>query len=178
MTSSCYVLHVDIEIQLLSVDHSMDHGPQVVQQVRQVHGLFIQLHAAASNAAHVQNVVDEAEQMGAGGADLREIILHLLGAVHMGLGKGGEADDGVHGGADVVGHAVEEHGLCLVRLLRGREGKGKLLLLLAQLFVLFHFRRQRGDGGDMRQAIIVPSAVSVAAVKGIEPSSAGSASAR
>ncbi len=139
-----HVLGVDIEIQLSGVDQPLDHGPQVVEQVRHVHGLFLQLHAAAFNAAHVQDVVDQAQQMGAGGVDLCKIVLDLLGVVDVGLGQGGEAHDGVHGGADIVGHAVEEHGLGLVRLLRRRERQGELILLLPQLPVLFPLRLQGG----------------------------------
>ena len=55
--------------------------------------------------------------MVAGGNDLLQIVLHQLPVVDVGQCQGSEPDDGVHGGANVVGHAVEESGLGIVGIL-------------------------------------------------------------
>ena len=76
----------------------------------------------------------------------------------MGGGQIGEADDGVHGGADIVGHIVEEHGLGL----RGPLGLDQRLLqkrtLFPELFIgLLAFgdvyeHSHIGDGGAVLPA--------------------------
>ena len=71
--------------------------------------------------------------MVAGGHDLFQIFLHLLPVVDVGGGQGGEADDGVHGGPDVVGHVGEEDALCLA----GPVGLGQGVL---QQALFLHLR--------------------------------------
>ena len=44
----------------------------------------------------------------AGGGDLFEVVQHLFPIVDMGRSQRGEADDGVHGGADIVAHIEQE----------------------------------------------------------------------
>lgn len=108
-----------------------------MQQIRQVEGLFLNLHLAAFDAAHVQHVVDKARQVLAGGADLPQILIDKLLVVQVRVRQGGEADDGVHGRPDVVGHAVEELGLCPVGMLGGGQRGGEHLIFLA--LRLHHF---------------------------------------
>ena len=63
---------------------------------------------SAFNAAHIQHIVDEGEQMVAGCKGLAKIILHPVCIVNIAERQRGKADDGVHGGADIVGHMGEK----------------------------------------------------------------------
>ncbi len=70
--------------------------------------------------------------MVAGGHDFLEIALHLLPIVNVGGGQGGEADNRVHGGADIVRHVGEENAL-------GSAGPVGLGQGVFQKGFLFHF---------------------------------------
>ncbi len=50
---------------------------------RQRRLFFLDLHLAALNAAHVQNIIDQAQQVIAGCGDLCKIILHFLRIVNV-----------------------------------------------------------------------------------------------
>ena len=129
-----HVEGVDEQLQPLGLHLGLDDIDQIVGQLGDVAGLILDLDLAALNAAHVQDVVDEAEQVVAGGEDLLEAVLDLLPVVDVADCDGGKADDGVHGGADVVGHIGQEGGLGPVGVLglhqRLLEGLGLLPLLL------------------------------------------------
>ena len=57
------ILRIYIQIQLLGADIALYDGAQVVQHIGQMHGGVVQLDGAAFNAAHIQIIVDQAEQM-------------------------------------------------------------------------------------------------------------------
>ena len=101
-----HVLRIDKEVLVLCFDQALDHRAKVVQQVGDVDVGLLQLDRAAFYAAHVQDVVYQAQEMHARGADLAQVIPHLCLVVAMRLGQCREANNGVHGCADVVGHAV------------------------------------------------------------------------
>ena len=107
-----------------------------MHEIRQVHRLFLDLHLAALNAAHVQHIVDEGEQVLAGSGDLFQIIQHLLLILNMGRRQRGEADNGVHRGADVVAHVEQELPLGAVCRCFVPDGKLQLAVLLLQLGVV------------------------------------------
>ena len=124
------------EVQLAGARFGLDDAVEVLQEVDQVVGLLVEGHLAALDVAHVQDVVDETEEVGAGGLDLAQVLLNPLGLVDAAGGQGGEAHDGVHGRADVVGHVGEEGALGGIRLVGLGEGlfqKGPLLHLFAGL---------------------------------------------
>ena len=75
------------------------------------------MNFSAFNAAHIQHIVDEGEQMVAGCKGLAKIILHPVCIVNIAERQRGKADDGVHGGADIVGHIGKEGTLGAVRAL-------------------------------------------------------------
>ncbi len=106
-----HVHRVHIQLHLLGVDVRLDDVPQAVENVRQGAGLLLQGDLPALDPAHVQYVVDEAEQMVAGGHDLFQVPLHLLLLVNVGAGQGGKANNSVHGRADVVGHVGQKYAL-------------------------------------------------------------------
>ena len=106
--------------------------------------LFLNLHTPAFDAAHVQNVVDERKKMLARGRNFRQIILHELGLIHMRRRQRREADDGVHGCADIVRHIVEKRRLRAVRAFGGVQRVDEQLTLPV-------FLRQRHADQDERE---------------------------
>ncbi len=118
--------------------------------------------------AHVQHIVDEGQHMLPGGVGLADIIAHFVRHGLFAFHQAGNAQNGVHRRADVVGHVGEKFALGAVGglgLPRGglrqpyRVGKlGVLLVKLpvdgGQLVVVFPFDGQvpllacRQDNGD------------------------------
>ena len=101
---------VDGEIHLLLL-HLL--GKQVVQGVQdaaQIGGSVLQLHLSALDAAHLQNVIDERQQMLAGALDLRQIVALRIGGRLL-QSEVRIAQDRVHGRPDVVGHVEKEPAL-------------------------------------------------------------------
>ena len=70
------------------------------------------MNLSAFNAAHIQNIIDQRKQMVAGGKNLPQIIPHPLRVVDVAQRQCGKADNGIHGGADVVGHIGKEGAFC------------------------------------------------------------------
>ena len=117
--------------------NAADSGAFLVHKVRQMHRLFLDLHLAALDAAHIQHIVDEGEQVLAGDRDLFQVVQHLFLIINMGRRQRGEADDGVHRGADVVAHVEQELPLGTVCRCLVPDGKLQLAVLLLQLGVVF-----------------------------------------
>ena len=107
-----------------------------MHEIRQMHRLFLDLHLAALDTAHVQHIVDEGEQVLAGSGDLFQVVQHLFLIINMGCRQRGEADDGVHRGADVVAHVEQELPLGAVCRCLVPDGKLQLAVLLFQLGVI------------------------------------------
>ena len=121
---------VHIKLQLLCINLSADDGFQVVQHIRKVDFHLFQMDLSAFNAAHIQHIVDEGEQMVAGCKGLGKVVLHPILIVDIADRQRGKADDGVHGGADIVGHIGKEGALGAVGGLGGSNGIGKRLIYL------------------------------------------------
>ena len=68
----------------LGTDVGLDDGAYIVHEIRQMHRLFLDLHLAALDTAHVQHIVDEGEQVLAGGGDLFQVVQHLFFIINMG----------------------------------------------------------------------------------------------
>ena len=99
-----------------------------MQHIGQVGLRLLQMDLAAFDAAHIQNVIDEGEQMVAGGQDLAQIVLNPLLVIHIAHRQRGEADDGVHRRADIMGHIGEERTLGPIGSLRGADSLRKSLI--------------------------------------------------
>ena len=129
------VERVDEERELLGLDVGLHDGADVAHDVGQARLAFLDDDLAALDAAHVEHVVDERQEVAARHRDLLEVVDDLVFVVDVRLGERGVAHDGVHRRADVVAHAVEEGGLRAVRVLGGVE---RLLELLALADLLAH----------------------------------------
>ena len=90
------------------------------------------MHFAAFDTAHIQYIINQAEQMIAGGHNLFEVFLHQLFLVDVSNRKRRKAHNGVHRRADIVGHVGKEHAFRLA----GAVCLGKRIL---QKVFLFHF---------------------------------------
>ncbi len=133
-----HICRIDIKFQLPGCDIRLHDRLQIMHDLRKGCFFFFDLHLAAFDAAHIQHVVDQTEQMIAGRGDFTQIILHLLLIIHMSSGKRGKTYDGVHRRPDIVGHIVQERGLCPVGMLRRCQRILQIdLLLLQPLFQLF-----------------------------------------
>ena len=119
------------------------HGPEA-------EGLVFQLDFSGLDAGHIQNVVDEGQQMRREFVGLIEVLHGRVLLLQLALSQGQHTDDAVHGGADLVGHAGEEGRLGLAGLL----DLHKLGLVVLQTLVLV------GDVPPKDQVIVVvPAAV-------------------
>ena len=144
------VLHIhgiNEKRQPLCRNIGLDDGAHIVDEVRQMHRFFLDLYLSALDAAHIQHIIDEGKQMLAGGRDLFQVVQHLFLIINMGRSQRGEADDGVHGGADIVAHIEQELPLGAVCRPLVLKRDLQLAVLLFQLglilplllfFLLFH----------------------------------------
>ena len=123
---------VDLELQGLALVLGLgqEDGVQLLHQLRQAEGRDVQRRLAALDLAHVQHVVDEAEQVVAGGGDLPGVFPHLLRGLRVLVQQHRKADNGVHGGADVVGHIGQKRALGLVGPVGLGEGLAEEVFLL------------------------------------------------
>ena len=88
-----------------------DQGVDLLQHPAEGEGFVAQHHPAGLDAAHVQNVVDELQQVAGAVADFFQIIPGLRRQCLILQRQAVQADDGVHRGADFVAHVGEEGGL-------------------------------------------------------------------
>ena len=124
------IYRVHIQFQLLCVKLPADDGLYVVQHVGQVDLGLVQLDLSAFDAAHIQNIIDERKQVAAGGKYLGKVFLHAVPVVQMADRQRGKADDGIHRGADVVGHIGKEGALGAVGVFGGGHGIRERLVRL------------------------------------------------
>ena len=132
---------VDVPVGQESV-HDAQHR---VRHFRDVHRHGGKLDFPALNAADVQHIVDECQQVVGALLDLLQAAPYL----RLGLllhGDVGKADDGVHGRADVMGHVVQENGLGAVGIFRRMH---RVLQLLVDFLVA-------GAVGHIQDVLFLP----------------------
>ena len=125
-----HVLDLQGEGLVPGAGRGLDDVPELPQDDGQFLRLFLQLDLAALDIAHVQDVIDEADEVVAGSEDLPQIAFHLLLPVKMGERQRRVAHHRVHGRADVVGHVGEEEALGRTGLLGLFQGLGEQAFLL------------------------------------------------
>ena len=123
---------VHLEGVALGLHLGPDDGIDVFNQIHDIFIGQVQGGLAGLYLADVQDIVNQAQQMLAGGGDFLGVLHHTLRIVHVPGQQGGKAHDGVHGGADVMAHVGEEGALCPVGLLGDAEGLLCGLLGLSQ----------------------------------------------
>ena len=122
------VLYVagDIQRQLLFLQVRLKHVLHIFQHGGDVVGPDVQRHLAAFDVGQIQHAVDKAQQILAGEVDLLQAVRHAGGVVDVFFRQRGEAHDGVHGGADIVGHIKEKGALGAVGAFGGLLGLPEL----------------------------------------------------
>ncbi len=103
-----------------------DYALDLTRLLSHLQRLEIKMNLAGFYLAHIQNVVYKTQHVIAGMLKLLDIVIHLLFVVDVAFHQLRKADDGIHGGTDIVGHIGEEAALrpCgilrhLQRILRG-----------------------------------------------------------
>ena len=145
------ILQLHPKIDLLLLERWTDHRAEILHKGRQMEWLLLDRHLAALDAAHIENIVDEGEQMLTRPPDLPEIIPHLLRMLELRRCKLSEADDGIHRGTDIVRHAVQEGCFRRIGTLCLRERLLQLLLALLQLRIQ-PLRTGRGEARIPKKA--------------------------
>ena len=95
---------MEAELDVLFLDHRLRYVHQVLDRFHdgKRHGAQVQL--SAFHLGNVQNVVDQRQQVVAGKPDLPEVFRCGLCVAEVFLRDSCQADDGVHGRPDIVGH--------------------------------------------------------------------------
>jgi len=134
-----------LQVQLLVVDLGRHDGHEAFHRLGQIEVLLRQAQIPALDLRHVEHLVDEPEQMAARGGDLSEAVLHALRIVQIHRRDGRQPHDGVHGGANVVAHGIQEVGLRAAGALGLAEGvlQGVAVRDLALLHVGDVLHRQK-----------------------------------
>ena len=147
---------LQVEFLVFGFCHGLDdrvyRGDDIVE------GKFLQVQddLAAFDLGDVQHIVDQAQQVLAGGGDFFGVLPDLGGVFRVLGQEGGEPQHRVHRRADIVGHVGQKHGFGLVGDLGGLEGLGQLLavdpalvlLLPAQLLLLPPAAVVQGDAEE------------------------------
>ena len=128
---------------------SADDGLDIVQHLGEVDLGFLQMELAALDAAHIQNIVDEREQVAARGEGFGQIVLHSFLIVDIADRKGGKADDRIHRCADIVRHIGQEGALGAAGGFGGRNRLGKRLIDLPVSRAIRHHEDVLGPACDL-----------------------------
>ena len=88
------------------LQQEVNHGVDLVEHVAEGKFLVFEHHPPGFNAAHVENVVDEAQEVAGAAADFLQLLPGVGGQVGVAERDTVEADNGVHGRAYFVAHAA------------------------------------------------------------------------
>ena len=86
-----------------------------------MHRLGFQRHLAALDSAHIQNIVDERQQMLARQQQLAQTFIDLFSVVQIALRDGCHAQNSVHRRADIMAHRRKESGFRCIGMLDRRQ---------------------------------------------------------
>ena len=95
---------INKQLKLLRLHLWLNNVDQIVHQFRNIALLLLDLHLAALNPAHVKDIIDQAEQVVAGGKHLLQAVPHLVLIVNMAHRNGCKPNDSVHRRADIMRH--------------------------------------------------------------------------
>ena len=80
---------------------------------------MVDRHPAGFDSGHIQNIIDDAQQMLCRCSDFHQIVSGFIGEIRVIEGNTVKPDNGIHGGADFMAHVGEESGFRFIRLFRG-----------------------------------------------------------
>ena len=103
-----HIVGADQKILCLFRRPGTDDAVDLADLLGKAHRLADDADLSRLDLAHIQHVVDQGQHMLAGGVGLADIAAHFVRQVLLVFHQAGNAQDGVHGRADVVGHVGEE----------------------------------------------------------------------
>ena len=142
------VLHihdVHTEAVIMRLNLRPRHGQHPVDELRQAEFLLLQLHFPGFDLAHIQDFIDQGEQVVGGFRDFPQTVRHPLPVVKMIGGDCGHADNPVHRSAYIVAHAGEEFAFGLIGGIGCVDGLAQRLLDLLFLPRLVVHVLESGD---------------------------------
>ena len=116
---------VDAFLGALAADQRID----LFQQVGNRKLFILQAHTPGFDARHIQDVVDQMQQMLGRVPDFFQIFFRGWGKTLFAEGDIIQTDDGVHGGTDFVAHVGKERGFGFVCFLSYRKRVAERLIL-------------------------------------------------
>ena len=131
-----------VEFQPLVPALATDNGIDLLQRVREGKLFILDDHTPGLNPAHVQDVVDDSQQMLRRSSDFFQKLPGFWRNVRIVQGDAVQPNDGVHRRADLMTHIGKEGGLglagLLCRLQRFLQGLTLLQQLILQRQLFFH----------------------------------------
>ena len=137
----------DNEAVLVLLGKPSRGADDLIDKPGQIHRLGIEFELAGFDLREVEDLVDEAQEVGPGGIHTAQRFQRLFRAEACRVGDHhlGQADDGVEGGAQLVAHAGEELRLALARL---RQLPALVLDFVEQPYILDRDHRLVGESDD------------------------------
>ena len=116
-----YVKHLVLGFYL-----GLDNGHDTVHGFPQGYHIQIKRHLAAFDLGHIQNIVNQSQQMAAGQCYLFQAVGQCLAVLQVGRGDRRHTHNGIHGRPDVMAHVGQELTLGLIgpdRLVSGLSNR-------------------------------------------------------
>ena len=135
------VVVVDLAIDMALVVQSFllalaaENGVDVLDQLGKGELLVLERHPSGFDAGHVQNVVDQIQQMVRAVAYFGQVVFDFRRRLRIVHGDVVQPDDGVHRSPDLMGHVGKKDRFGLVGLLGGRQGVAERVALLLKLLL-------------------------------------------
>ena len=114
----------------------LNHIGDLTHQIPKWNPLSVQLHFVSLNFTHLQNIVNQIQQVPGGIGNFFQTILHISPVVQMSAGKRCHSHNSVHGRADIVAHGGQKRCFRLISLFC--QGKRSLQLLFGFPFGCQH----------------------------------------
>ena len=108
-----------------------------MQDIRQVYNCIFNPYRTVLDSAHIQHIIDQAEQMLTGYMDFFQIIQNKLLIVNMCCRKRSKSNDRIHRRADIMRHIIQKHSLRPVRMFRSRKCISQIPILRNLTFFFF-----------------------------------------
>ena len=105
---------VNLVSQLAGNSLRVNNGIDTADQFDEIEAFAGESHFSAFNTRHIENVVDQGKQVTGRYIDFRQAIGENLRLFHFELADRTHADNRVQGCTDIVAHAGQEIGFCLI----------------------------------------------------------------
>ena len=159
------IVFVDLSLRAALIVQSFipalaaDHGVHLLQHLGERELLVPDCQTSGLNPAHIQDIVDNAEQVMRRGSDLFQMLPRLWGDRRIIERNIVQADDGIHRSTDLMAHIGQERSLGFIRRFRCSQGLMQSLVLLHGLACLqIHIHK----AGSNRMDLMIPAVLRMA----------------